>query len=119
MAKVAVRRSGGENHRVVRDPRTVLEDYRAAGHVNIFHFAQQNFRVLLPVQDITKGRRDFAGRQGSRRDLIKQGLKEMEITPVNQGEVNVRVFERTGSVKSAEPASDNDDAVGHYLHDSE
>ena len=41
--------------------------------------------------------------------MIEQGLKKMEIAAINQRDLYRGIFQRTSSVQSAKPATDNHD----------
>src|SRR6185369_6217924 len=52
-------------------------------------------------------RGDIRGGEPTGGHLIKQRLKEMEITAINQRDLYRRTFQRTRGVQSAKPTTDN------------
>ncbi len=65
------------------------------------------------------GQRDLRRAERGGRDLVEQGLEEMVIAPVDDGDLDVRAFQRLHGGKSAKAAADHDDTVpvrggGHF-----
>src|SRR5262245_60121792 len=79
-------------------------------------FAEKDLTSLLPAQDGPQGASDVGGRQGTRRHLIKQRLKEVKIAAVEQGHLNRGLAQRLSGVQAAEAAADDDDAM-RVVHD--
>jgi len=100
--------AGGDDQGVVLEPRAVGENQHPLFRVDIDSLAQQDVRVLVPVQHLPDGRRDIGRRERAGGDLIKQGLKEMEVAAVEQGHFDRRASERAGGVEPAESPSEND-----------
>ena len=53
-----------------------------------YRFAQQDADVLLPVENVAQGRCDLSRRERPGCDLIKQGLKKVEVPAVDQGDLD-------------------------------
>jgi hypothetical protein len=75
VTEVAVRRTGRQDHGVVRDTGMIVKNQLTLVHIDIHDLRQQHSGVLLPVQNVAERRRNLTRRQGTGRDLIEQGLK--------------------------------------------
>jgi hypothetical protein len=63
----------------------------------------------VALKDVTEGRRDVCWGEPSGGDLIEEGLKQVKISSINEGDASSRAAEVLGRVESAEPAADDDD----------
>ena len=72
--------------------------FRLRLRVNIDHFGVPHARVRLPFQEGADGRGNFGGSQSSRSNLVEQGLKEVKVSLVYQGNLNRRVSKRLGGL---------------------
>ena len=117
VAEVGLLGAGGHDEAVVGRHRLHAHQVRRdrlRRQVDRVDLAPQHPDVLLLAQDQPGGRGDVAFGQDSRRHLIQQRLEQMGGRLRDQGDVDIRAFERFGRVQAAESASDDDDAMaGH------
>ncbi len=110
--EVVVAHAGGDDQDVVGKLAARRQD-AAAGDVESGHVFEQDARVPAPLQDRPEGRGDVRGREGTRRHLIEKRLEEMEIPPVENGDLDRERPEAAGRVQAAEtPAHDHDAREG-------
>ncbi|MNE85365.1 hypothetical protein D3C80_1823560 [compost metagenome] len=103
-----MRRPGRQHQRVVADPLAVPEHHGLSGPVDIAHLAKQR-RHLGPVAPEAADRPgDFGGRDQRCCHLVEQGLEEMMVAPVDEGDPHRRAGKPLDELQSAKPAADND-----------
>jgi len=66
--------------------------------------------VLLTRKDASNGRCDVRRVQRCGRHLVKHGLEEVVVFPVDECDRDRRVAERAGRLEPREPAAENDHA---------
>ena len=106
--------AGGEDQGVVRRDRGTAQAVggdRLGGDVDVGDVAQDRRDVALLAHDLAGGRSDLALGEDAGRDLVQQRLEEVARRAGDQGDLDVRAFERAGREQPAEPGSDDDDAV--------
>ncbi len=103
--------SRGHNERVVIERGTVAQDNPFCTRVDVHGLAHEYAGVFLTAQNTTQRSCNFPGRQRTGGHLIKQWLKKMKISPVNQGQFDRRALQFLRRSQSAEPAAENDDTM--------
>jgi hypothetical protein len=98
-----------DDHRVVRHL-AVGQTNDSAVDVDGRRLGEPDLYVALPPEDPPDRRRDVAGRQPRRRDLIEQRLEDVVVAPVEQQDVDRRLRERARRAQPREPSPDDDDA---------
>jgi hypothetical protein len=76
--------TGGQDKRIVRNL-APIEDHAAALRIEITRLRQQDARVRLPGKNRTEGKGNVGWRELARGDLIQQGLKQMKIPAIDEG----------------------------------
>jgi predicted metalloprotease with PDZ domain len=79
----------------------VRQRHRAPVHVDIHDLAHPDLGVPLPLEDMAQRTGNVARRQRGRRDLVQQGLKQMEVAAVDQCYGGTRVAQRARAVHAA------------------
>ena len=74
-------------------------------------FTEQDAGVFLVAEDGAQRGADIAGRKGAGGHLVKEGLKEVKIAAVEQGDLHGGVTQRAGGVEPSESAAKDQDAV--------
>ena len=92
-AKVAVRGTGGHDEVVVRQRGAVCQVHGALAHVDVGDLAQQGGHVALLAEQMPDGRRNGRGRQPGGGYLVEQGLEQMVVAAIDQGDVDGRAGE--------------------------
>ena len=90
------------------------EDFFVLG-INVNSFAKEDLDVFLAAEDGADRGGDFSGREGAGGNLIEEGLKEMEIAFVEEGDVDVGAFQGLRGDETRETSAEDQDAVwrGH------
>ncbi len=107
IAEIVVGRSGGDNQLVIRNL-AIAQDHAAVGHVQVDGFAQQHFRIAIVLEHDTQGRRNFAGREGARGNLVEQRLEQVKVPAIHQSDRYGRASQRLGNIQPAKSAADDD-----------
>jgi hypothetical protein len=76
---------------------------------------QEHLDVLLPAQDPADGRRDVAGRQRRRRNLVEQRLEDVVIVPIDERHANGRPRQGARRVEATESTAENHDVRDHVF----
>ena len=79
--------------------------------VDVLHLAENGAQGRIVPQHVAYGGRDLALREDPGGHLVQQGLEEMVIGPVDEGDPHVGPFEGTGGEQPAEAAPDDDHVV--------
>src|SRR5215216_2702760 len=108
MPEVRVRRAGRDNQVVVRH-RALVERHRARRGVDGARLGEQHANVALPAEYPSDWRRDVSRRQPRGGDLVEEGLKQVVVPAVEQGNTDRRAFERLRCREAAETAADDQD----------
>lgn len=98
----------GGDDQVVIGNRAIAQDHAAVGRVEIDGFAEQHFGVAMVLENDTQGRGDFAGREPAGGHLVEQGLEEVEVAAIDQGDRYRRAAQRLGNIQPAKSAADDD-----------
>ena len=67
------------------------------------------------LEDPAKRRSDLAGRECTCRDLIHERLKQMEVAPVDQRDLDRLVTQSSHGLQAAEPPADDDNAMAAHV----
>jgi hypothetical protein len=122
-AEIGMGGTCGDHQRVVRQVhRAVIRrgrHHRPAVQVETAHVGEERARVRLLLDHAPDGGRDQARRQDARGDLVEQGLEQVMVGAVDQGDVDVRAGQRSGGAQSAESPTDHHDAVPLGAHATE
>jgi hypothetical protein len=117
VAEIGVARPGGDDQAVVRDraplvaAREPVEKDAPAREIEAGDLAEQDADVPITLKNAAQRRGDLAGRERAGRHLVDEGLKKVEVAPVDQGDVDGRVAQLSDGLQPAESAADDDDAV--------
>ena len=87
MAEVAAGRSCGQNEMVVAVA-AVVEDHLLVLGIDVIHFPHQDLDVFGFPQHHPQGGGHIGLGDQARSHLIKQGLEQVEVAPVDQGDAN-------------------------------
>ena len=90
MAEIRVGGAAGYDQVVVGNG-PVLEDHAPPGDIEIHRFGQQHLGVAVTAKHGTQRRGNFTGRKPARGDLVQQGLKQVKVAPVHQGQFHRRL----------------------------
>ncbi len=104
-------RSRGHDQGVVFEGGAVAQNHALRMGISVRCLAQKNLGIFLLAQNAAQRSRDFSGRQRTGSDLVQQWLKQMKISPVNQGHFHGRALQLLRGSQSAESAAENDDPV--------
>ena len=99
-----------EDQRVVADL-APIENEAARGEFHSRDLGEQHRDVLGASQDGAERRRDVGRVQRSGRDLIEQGLKQVVVAPVEQGDAHRCPGKPGDRLQAAESAADDDNAM--------
>lgn len=102
--------SGGEDE-IVEGEFAIGEEDFFGRKVKAGDFGHECLAVFLMAQEAAKRDRDIGGGEAAGGDLIKEGLEEVVIAPVYEGDAAGGVFELGGCLEATE-ATANDDEVG-------
>ena len=92
-----------------------VEDHLAALQVEARHLREQDAHVLLAPEDAAQRRSDLGGRERAGRNLVGERLKEMEVAPVDERDVDRGAAQLAHRLQPREAAADDDDARATYL----
>ncbi len=87
VAEVLVLYAGGQDKRIVPDF-AITQMYFAGRRIDVQNFAQQNFRIGLPLEERAKRSGDVGGGQAAGGHLIQEGLKQVKIAAVDERDGN-------------------------------
>ena len=87
MAEIATPGSGGQDQVVVAVATLVEHDLPSCG-IDLLHFAQQHLHIWCLAHHLPQGRRHISLGDQSRRHLIEQGLEQVEVALVDQGDAH-------------------------------
>src|SRR3990172_1549650 len=107
-SEVMVRGARREDEVIVRQTLAVHRKLSPI-EVQIAHLRLQDADVLLSREDRPKRRGDVRGREPARRDLIEERLEQVEVAPIDQGDLNRRPEKPLRGVQTSESAADDDD----------
>ena len=111
VAEIGVVRAGGEDQIVVREAsRILVEDDLLCRDIDGVDPGQDDVHVRLATQHRADRLRDVRRRKRGRRHLVEQGLEQVVIAPVDEGDLHGCVGERLRRLQSPEPTADDDDA---------
>src|SRR6266446_5539220 len=114
MAKVVVLRARGDNQVVIAES-PITQDDAAIGRFDIDDFAQEHFRILLPLQNGPERRGDVRRRESTGGHLVEQWLKEVEIPPIQQRHAHGGAPQPFCRMQAAKAAAD-DHQCGQSVH---
>jgi hypothetical protein len=103
--------AGRDDKRVVADLPTAREHYLMAGDIDIGHFAEAHFSVLLAFQQDAQRGGDVGRGESASGDLVEQRLEQVKVPPVDQGHLDRSPFQGAGCEEAAKASPDNDNAV--------
>ncbi len=75
------------------------------------HLTEDDAQGRVVPQDVADGGRDLALREDPGGHLVEQGLEEVVVRPVDDGDADGRPLEGAGGEEAAEAAADDDDVV--------
>ena len=110
MRKVAVRRPGGHDQKVIRDLAILGADDLAVA-IDRMNVGENDCRVGLPAQYAADRRGDVGRRQARGRHLIEQRLEQMVVVPIDHHDVDRRLGERLRGREPAKSCADDDDPL--------
>ena len=108
VTEVGARRAAGDDEAVVADGERLAElvDVDLAGlDVDVLHLAEDRAQVRIVPQDVADGGRDLTLREDPGGHLVQQGLEEMVVGPVDEGDPHLGPLEGAGGEEPAEAAS--------------
>src|SRR6202043_970914 len=113
VAEVAVSDTGSQDQVVVGETHLIAvgiaDDDALLLLVHTCDLSKDHRRVLLVPQDSADRGTNLARCEHRRRHLVKQGLKQMMVTPINQDDLSGSVMQGFGCRQTAEsPAHDDD-----------
>jgi hypothetical protein len=111
VAEVGLPGAGGDDQLVVGVHRGAAEDGRgdrAVGQVDVGDLTEHHPGVLLPLEDLPRGRGDLALGQDAGGHLVEQRLEEVVAGPADQRDVHRGALEGLGGEQPAEPGPDDD-----------
>ena len=73
--------------------------------VDVLHLAQDHAQRRIVAEDVADGRCDLALREDPGGHLVEQGLEEVVVGPVDEGDPHRRPLEGPGGEEAAEAAS--------------
>ena len=82
--------------------------------INVGGFGHQHANITVALEDRTQRVGDLAGRQRARGDLVGERLEQMEVAPVDEGDLRGRPPQLERSLETAKPAP-NDHHTVHVL----
>ena len=109
VAEIRVAGARCHNQVVVRHL-AIAEDDSFVIRIDCRRLREPHLDVRLMTEDPADRRRDVAGRQPGRRDLIEERLKDVVVAPVDEQNIDRRVTKCFCGVEPAETAADDDDA---------
>src|SRR5262249_7641856 len=115
MPEIRVPAPGGEDEIVVVQLSTIVQEGHAPLRIDALHLRQKDFRILLLVEQVPDRRGDVGRRQRGGGQLIEQGLKDVMIRPVDEGDVDERVAKHARGIEAAEPAADDEHAGPFHI----
>ncbi|GAB3102392.1 hypothetical protein GCM10027159_28190 [Lysobacter terrae] len=102
--------------RATRNQQEVVAEHLAAGErermrigIDADDLAEPHFHIALVAQDVPQRRGDIWRRQARGRDLVQQGLKEMVIASIDQGDTHVVPGQGPCRPQTGETAADDHD----------
>ena len=107
--------AGGDDEGVVGEGVAVDEEDFFGGGIDVDGFAEENFDIFLATEDRADGSGDFGGRERASGDLVEEGLEEVEVALVEEGDVYVGALEGLRGDEAREASAEDEDAVwrGH------
>ncbi len=118
VTEVRVAGAAADDEDVVRQG--ALAAVRQVGHrdgarveVEAGHLAEDDVRVLLPVQGAPQRERDFRRRERAGRDLVGQRLEQEEVLAVDERHLDVRTAKAPRGQQAAEASADDHDPLAH------
>ena len=97
MAEIATPRSGGQDQVVVAVATLVEHDLLSRG-IDLLHFAQEHLHIWCLAHHLPQGRCHISLGDQSRRHLVKQGLEQVEVALVDQGDAHGFADQRMASL---------------------
>ena len=83
--------------------------------VDLLDFTQDHPQGRVVAQDVADGRRDLPLREDAGGDLVEQGLEQVVVCPVDQGDPDRRPLEGAGREEAAEATPDDDHVVSSVV----
>ncbi len=87
----------------------LVEDDLLRRDIDGVDLGEDDVHVRLATQHRADRLRDVRRRKRGRRHLVEQGLEQVVIAPVDEGDLHGRVGERLRRLQPAEPTADDDD----------
>ncbi len=115
VTKVRVCRARRQDEVVVRHLAVVKHEH-AALEVHTVRLRQPDPEVPLFAQDPADGRGNVAGRQPGGRDLVQERLEDVVVAPIDEQDIDRRVFQGAGGAQAAKAAADDDDSGTSISH---
>ena len=112
-AEVGVGGTGGDDEVVVLEHGAGLELDVVLGKVEADGLVHEDFDVLMVAQDGADGLRDVGGREDGKRDLVEQGLEDVVVLAVDQGDVDGELCEVDGGVDAGKAAAEDYNAFAY------
>jgi hypothetical protein len=100
-------RAAGDDQRVVGQG-ALGQVNLAAFDVEAHHLGEQHANVALAPEDRAERICDLAGRQRAGCDLVRERLEEVEVAPVDEGQIDRCGGKVLCGLQAAEPATDDD-----------
>jgi hypothetical protein len=88
------------------------------GNIEIDHLREAHLGIRLPLQQGTEWGSDVGRGEPAGGDLVKQRLKQVEVSPVDQSHLDRCPSQGTNCEQPAKAASYNDNAVLHFNEQS-
>src|SRR5262245_7517950 len=111
MAKIGVARSGCENERIVKQATAAIQQDTTGIRIYANHRRKQRGHLGAPTHEIADRPGDFGSRKRCGRDLIKQRLKKMVVSLINQRNAQRQSSKSVDGFEPAKSAANYDDAM--------
>ncbi len=114
VAVVGGLRTGSDDEGVVGEGVAVSEEDFFGDGIDVDRFAEENFDIFLATEDRADGSGDFGGRERAGGDLIEEGLEEVEVALVEEGNFDVGPFEGLRGDEAREASAQDEDSVRRW-----
>jgi hypothetical protein len=107
VTEIAVGGAGSDDQLVVAESLAVGQLDLARGRVHAHDLAQQGGQIALAAEQAARRRGDRRRRQPGGGHLVEQGLEQMVVGLVDEGDVDVRMAQGLGGFQATETAADD------------
>ena len=111
MAEIGMPHARCEHQSVIGDPVAIFEDDLAIGRIDIDHRAEQGRDLLASSEEMANRPGDLGSCKRGRGHLIEQGLKQVVVALIDNGDPHGCASQAMRDFQPAEAASDDDDMM--------